>query len=197
VKCVYPVTFEYAKALMIMYVPWSNKNNLKFTDKLATVTEFERLIASNSFPTSVIAQYKRAEFYHKHNKIEVISKKSIPVNLDQDKNHDEYSDYQIYVRTMNHFTSDKPVPSSIGDMSFNIGLNYDWTQTSASHICRSMTRPGESFIEWIKEKYKQEYSTEFEHDVNRNDKNKKLVRTFEFSHFLLVLYLILSFVFLA
>jgi hypothetical protein len=125
VKCVFPVTFEYAKAMMIMYVPWSDKNNLNFSDKSATITEFERLIASKSFPTSVIAQYRRAEMYHKHNKIEVVSKKSIPIDICQYTDQDEYSDYQIFVRAMNHFTNDKPVPSSIGDMSFNVGLNYD------------------------------------------------------------------------
>jgi hypothetical protein len=81
-------------------------------------------------------------------------------------------------------------------MSFNVGLNYDWTKTSASHIHRSITRPGESFTEWIKEQYRKVYLAEFEDDANHNNDNETLVRAYDISLYLLMFSLKISYVFL-
>jgi hypothetical protein len=157
VRPVYPASFEYARAMIMMHVPWSKSRPLDFSDKSATIAKFHRYIASKSFPTSVTAQYKRVEFYNKHGSIEVVSKKTIPTNIEQDDNEDEYSDFRIFARAMNHFSSDKPVPCSIGDLSFDVGLEHDWTVSSSSHIVRDTTTSGDLYMEWIRNQYSKAY----------------------------------------
>ncbi|KAL3799034.1 hypothetical protein HJC23_005173 [Cyclotella cryptica] len=173
VRPVYPATFEYARAMIMMHVPWSNSHPLDFSDKSKTIATFHRYLASKSFPTSVTAQYNRVEYYHKHGNIEVVSKKTIPTNIEQDDNDDEYSDFRVFARAMNHFTSDKPVPCSIGDLSFDVGLEHDWTVTSSSHMIRDTTVSGDLYMEWIKNRYVKAYCTDNdtndEHDHNNTD----------------------------
>jgi hypothetical protein len=166
VRSVYPVTFEYARAMMMMYVPWSNKKHLDFSDRLKTVKEYEHLVRAKQLPTAATAQYTRAKFYHKIKRIEVTAKKMVPIEIDQDEDEDEYSDYRIYARAMNHFTNDKPIPCIIGDMSFNVGTDRDWTQSSSLHIKRNVTLPGNYYVEWIKKKYTQAYSPNDDTEVN-------------------------------
>lgn len=48
---------------------------------------------------------------------------------------------------MNHFTNDKPVPCSIGDISFNVGTDHDWTRLSSSHISQKISRRGETYMD--------------------------------------------------
>lgn len=78
-----------------MHVPWSKQHILYLSDKSKTIAEFVRQIESKLFPALFIAQYKRALFRHKHSKIEVISKKMIPMDIKQVEKNDE-SKQQIY-----------------------------------------------------------------------------------------------------
>lgn len=175
VRPVYPATFEYARAMIMLHVPWSNRHPLDFSDKSATIAAFNRYIASKSFPTSVTAQYKRVEFYHKHGSIEVISKKTIPTNIEQDDNDDEYSDFRVFARAMNHFGSNKPVPCSIGDLSFDVGLEYNWTVTSSSHIVRDTTISGDLYMEWIKTQYSNAYCADNDTAGENSNNNRASV----------------------
>lgn len=95
IRAVYPVTCEYTRAMIIMHVPWSKQHILYLSDKSKTIAEFVRQIESKLFPALFIAQYKRALFRHKHSKIEVISKKMIPMDIKQVEKNDE-SKQQIY-----------------------------------------------------------------------------------------------------
>ncbi len=65
---------------------------------------------------------------------------------------------------MNHVTDKKPVPSSIGEMSFNVGTNHDWTKSSAVNIARSTIIAGDKYADWIKKKYVQSFSRSDEED---------------------------------
>jgi hypothetical protein len=56
-----------------------------------------------------------------------------------------------------------------------------------------MTRPGESFIEWIKEQYRKVYFPESENDAKNNNNNQTVVRTFGILLFILLLSLKSSF----
>jgi hypothetical protein len=176
-RSVYPPSFEYARAVMMMYIPWSKNEHLDFSNKSKTVCDFEHLIRSKYFPTAVTAQYTRAEFYAKHRKIDVISKKMVPIDIEEDEEEDEYSDFRVYAKAMNHFTNNNPVPCSIGDMSFNVGTNHDWTKSTASHIPRILTRSGSSYMEWIKTKYAKAYSSK--DDINKPNDTYRHDRTRE------------------
>lgn len=50
---------------------------------------------------------------------------------------------------MNHFTHDKPLPCSIGDMSVNANIDQNWTNSSSFHITCNIARPGVFYMEWI------------------------------------------------
>lgn len=184
VRAVYPVTFEYARSMIIMYVPWSKNNVLDLSDQSKTVAEFERRIESKLFPTSVIAQYNRALFYYKHSKIEVVSKKTIPIDIAPDEENDEYCDYHIFTRAMNHFTNDEPVPCSIGDLSFNVGTDHDWTQSPSSNIKRMIEKSGDTYMDWIKKQYLNAYSSLEPNEEYISKDTPEPVRTLHFMYVL-------------
>jgi hypothetical protein len=163
--------------MMMLYVPWSNKNPIDFSDKLKTIAKFESLIQTKKLPTAVIAQYTRAKYYQKHEHIEVVAKKMTPLEIDQDNDEDEYSEYRVYARAMNHFTNSKPVPCSIGDMSFNVGTHHNWTHSSSTHIKRNVTLLGDYYMEWIKKAYSKSFSTNKPTYDNRFSGNNTPVRT--------------------
>lgn len=80
IRTTYPVTFEYAKAMMMMYVPWSQTNTLDSSNKSNVILEFESSLTSGYFPTAVATQY-RAEFYHKNKQLKSLPKRLLRLIL--------------------------------------------------------------------------------------------------------------------
>ena len=85
-KPTFPVTYAYAKGIIIQHMPWSKE---KTPTKLLgnqerTIRKFKRMIDTQQLPSSVISQYICAMKYTKQKQLEIIAQKGTvqPFNLD-------------------------------------------------------------------------------------------------------------------
>ena len=75
----YPVTYDYAKGVLIQYKPWSKDKPLTKLLKSGTKTirTFKRMMDKKQFPTCVRNQYILAMTYSRQAKLELLNSKSV------------------------------------------------------------------------------------------------------------------------
>ena len=59
---VYPVSFDYARSVLIFYKPWCGVNRIMLQNKPQVLEEFNEFIMSPECPTTVKQAYVRAKF---------------------------------------------------------------------------------------------------------------------------------------
>ena len=87
----YPVTYEYAKGVLIQYKPWSKDKPLTniLKSRIRTIRTFKRMIDKRQFPSCVRNQYILAMKYSKQAKLEFLNKQSVQQPYDLSNVDDE------------------------------------------------------------------------------------------------------------
>ena len=69
----YPVTYDYAKGVLIQYKPWSKDKKLTklLKDQKKTIRTFKCMIDKKQFPSCVMLQYILAMKYSCQKKLEI------------------------------------------------------------------------------------------------------------------------------
>ena len=125
----YPITYEYAKGIIIQHMPWSKDDppTKLLKDKEKTKRKFKLMIDKLELPSSVISQYICAMKYHKQKKLEITAAKGTeqPFNL-EDMDEEERERY-IAHQHASHFSDNKVLNDEINGMTVDIGTNIDWS----------------------------------------------------------------------
>ena len=72
----FPISYEYARGMLIMHKPWSVNNPLEpiLKDKLRTILTFQDMIQKNKVPYNVKSEYYRVMKHSQEHKKEAIAK---------------------------------------------------------------------------------------------------------------------------
>ena len=142
----YPVTYEYAKGIIIQHMPWSKDNppTKLLKNKERTIRKFKRMIDRLELPTSVVTQYICAMKYQKQKKLEMLAAKGTehPFNL-KDMDEEDRERYIAHQHT-SHFSDNKILNNEINGMTVDIGTDIDW-MVGTFNDPRSMVEDGK---EW-------------------------------------------------
>ena len=150
----YPVTYEYAKGILIQYKPWSKDKPLTnlLKSKSRTIRTFKRMMDKKQFPSCVRNQYILAMKYSKQAKFEFLNKQSIPQPYDLSNMNDEEREAYIAHQNVSHFSDGKHHNKVIDGMTVNIGTNFDWTE-SLFREERDVTIDGTAWVDAIREQH--------------------------------------------
>ena len=125
----YPVTYEYAKGILIQHMPWSKDDTPTelFKSKEKTIRKFKYMIDKMELPTSVVSQYICAMKYSKQKKLELLASKGTeqPYNL-EDMDEEDRERY-IAHQHASHFSDNKVLNNEINGMTVDIGTDIDWS----------------------------------------------------------------------
>ena len=150
----YPVTYEYAKGVLIQYKPWSKDkpltNLLKSTSR--TIRTFKRMMDKKEFPSCVRNQYILAMKYSKKAKLELLNKQSVQQPYDLSNMNDEEREAYIAHQHVSHFSDGKHHNKVIDGMTVDIGTNFDWSESLYKEQ-RGVTIDGTSWVEAIQQQH--------------------------------------------
>ena len=149
----YPVTYEYAKGVLIQYKPWSKDKPLTniLKSRIQTIRTFKRMIDKRQFPLCVRNQYILAMKYSKQAKLEFLNKQSVqqPYNL---SNVDDKKEAYIAHQNVSHFSEGKHHNKVIDGMTVDIGTNFDWSESLYKEQ-RNVTIDGTSWVDTIQQQH--------------------------------------------
>ena len=148
-KAVHPITFEYARGLLILYRPWSKASYLDFRDKQKIIDDAKQMLEKRLVPFNVYAEYHRAQ--NKHKQLDLISKahnEDFDEQL-EDEEDPEYMDQKIQAMNARQFTNTISENDEINSGNVDIGLNHDWS-SSFFKGSRDTKISGEEYIDWAK-----------------------------------------------
>ncbi len=148
----YPVTYEYAKGVLIQHMPWSNDNPITtlLSNKEKTIETFKVMLDNKQFPSSVTSQYKLAIKYLQQAKLEFVHKKSVEEPYDlNNMDEDEIERYMAH-QHVSHFSDNKHHKKVIDGMTVDIGEDLDWTQMRFDGE-RDIRISGELWVDKVRE----------------------------------------------
>ena len=148
----YPVTYDYAKAVLIQHKPWSKAKPLTslLKNKQKTIQVFNKMIQRQEFPSSVTSQYILAVKYSQQRKLELLHSKSVEQPYDLSHMNDDERDRYIAHQQVSHLTDDTVHNKVIHGLSVDIGEDEDWTQFRYDGA-RKTRIPGEHWVDHIRE----------------------------------------------
>ena len=153
-KPVYPVTYEYAKGIVIQHMPWSKENppTKLLQNKQKTIRKFKTMITNKQLPSSVCGQYICAVKYHTQKRLEIIATQGTeqPYNLDDMS--DEERERCIAHQHASHFSEQKYLSNEIDGMMVDIGTDIDWTVKTFTES-RSTKIDGEKWVQYAQDTF--------------------------------------------
>ena len=148
-KAVHPITFEYARGLLILYRPWSKASYLDFRDKEKIINDAKNMLEKRLVPFNVYAEYHRAQ--NKHKQLDLIAK-AHKEDFDEqlgDEEDPEYMEQKIQAMNARQLTNTMSENDEINSGNVDIGLNHDWS-SSFFKGSRDIKISGEDYIDWAK-----------------------------------------------
>lgn len=130
----YPVTYEYARGMLIMHRPWSIRQELTpiLEDKDLTVKIFLSMIGDREFPLRVLSEYNRTVQYSLWYQPECIAKEGKHSDrlLDLECTNDDEAEAYVALEHSRHLSSGESMksPNNFDGTTGNIGLDHDWSQ---------------------------------------------------------------------
>jgi len=115
-KPVYPISFEYARGMILLHKPWSFKKPAfpQKPNKQQTIDIFKQMLHNKTVPTSVITEYLRAVRYSTEIRLDKVAKKGVmQANTDTDGMDADEIDQHLSFLHANQF-SDGPTLSTMG-----------------------------------------------------------------------------------
>ena len=150
----FPVTYEYAKGVLIQYKPWSKDKPLTKLLKSTTDTirTFKHMIDKGQFPTCVKNQYILAMKYSRQHKLELLNSKSVQQPYDMSNMDEEEREAYIAHQQVTHFSDNRHNSNVIDGMTVDIGTDFDWSQTLYKEK-RQVTVDGTLWVDKIRSEH--------------------------------------------
>ena len=130
-KPCYPVTYDYAKGVLIQHKPWCKDKPLTklLKSQLKTIRTFKCMLYKGQFPTCVRNQYILAMKYSCQAKLELLNSKSVQQPYDLSNMDEEEQEACIAHQHGSHFSDNKHHNKVIDGMTVDIGTKFDWSKT--------------------------------------------------------------------
>lgn len=131
-KPVYPISFDYARGMILLHKPWSFKNPAPThtNNKQKTIDIFKQMLHNKTVPTSVITEYLRAVRYSTEIRLDKVANKGVMQgDADTDGMDADEVDQHLGFLHANQFT-DGLQPAMMASQTINIGEHHDWSTTS-------------------------------------------------------------------
>ena len=143
----YPVTYEYAKGIIIQHMPWSKENppTKLLQSKSKTIRKFNRMIDNQQLPSSVVAQFICAMKYKTQKKLEMIAKKGTEQPFNLENMTDEDREQYIAHQHVSHYQDNRIHNNEVDGMTCDIGTHFDWS-TRTFKEPRNIVFPGIEFV---------------------------------------------------
>lgn len=176
-KCTpkFPVDYNYAKAMLVLHVPWSCRHPLDIGNQSKTIALFKSRMDDNLFPLHVKSEYERAVRYSQEYEIEKIVREGV---IGPDSNNDKDSDdndYEDDIAEKNRVANrhacamterGQTLNDQLGGGIVSIGIDHDWTESFFDAYCsiysthgnninrdRDLTVDGREYMNNIVDKY--------------------------------------------
>jgi predicted nucleic-acid-binding protein/DNA replication protein DnaC len=150
----YPVTYEYAKGVLIQHKPWSKDKPLTnlLKSRSRTIQTFKRMMDKKQFPSCVRNQYILAMKYSKQAKLEFLNKQPVQQPYDLSNMDDEEKEAYIAHQNVSHFSDGRHHNKVIDGMTVDIGTNFDWSESLYKED-RDVSIDGTSWVDSIREQH--------------------------------------------
>jgi hypothetical protein len=127
----YPVTIAYARATLIIHMPWREPIFHTMPDT-ECINTFEQLVHSDSFPRSVKLAYnkERCRYYENTTYLEPIQRLEC---YDHDEHQIAKEELEL-IRLMTSISTNVQKTLNIRGLEYDRGLTYDWSQR-ISQVC--------------------------------------------------------------
>ena len=127
----YPVTSSYARATLIIHMPWRDPIFHAMADS-ECINTFERLMHNDNFPRSVKLAYQKEKSRYLENTtyLEPVQKEECYDNDD----HEVPKEEMELIRLMTSISSNVQKTLNIGGLEYDRGLTYDWSHR-ISEVC--------------------------------------------------------------
>ena len=127
----YPVTYNYAKGVLIQHRPWSKEKPLTKTlnSSTKTIYTFKRMMDKGQFPTCVRNQYILAMKYSRQAKLELLNSKSVQQPYNLSSMDEEEQEACIAHQHVAHFSNNRHHNKVIDGMTVDVGTQFDWSET--------------------------------------------------------------------
>lgn len=127
----YPVTTSYARATLIIHMPWRDPVFHLMTDS-ECINTFERLMHSDKFPRSVKLAYlkEKSRYLENTTYLEPVQKEECYDNDD----HEVPKEEMELIRLMTSISTNVQKTLNIGGLEYDRGLTYDWSHR-ISEVC--------------------------------------------------------------
>ena len=152
----YPVSYDYAKGMLVMHKPWSKRHPLKdlLDDEKATISTFLMMIQNNQMPYYVMSEFYRAVKYSQQWQYECIAKRikvNNDINLD-DLDNEELGDH-IHWEHSRHLSAQntQKLDDKVGELRVNLGLDHDWTHNEFKGSRCDDRMPPEEYTDYLKD----------------------------------------------
>lgn len=128
-KPVYPVTYGYARSVIIQHMPWSEANppTELLKDQNKTIQKFKSMIDKRELPSSIYNQYICAIKYSNQKRLELIAKEGLETSYDLENMTEEERDRCIAHQHASNFSTDKYLNNEINGSIVDIGEDFDWS----------------------------------------------------------------------
>jgi len=122
---VYPPTVAYARATLIIHLPW-RKAEYHIMKDSECITQFYLSIEAKKFPTSVILAYSKAKQQQQKGRqyLEPVHKQEQYEETDEGISKQE----EDLIRAMKSITSNMSKSITLNGYDYNRGLHYDWSK---------------------------------------------------------------------
>ena len=127
----YPVTSSYARATLIIHMPWRDPIFHAMADS-ECINTFERLMHNDNFPRSVKLAYQKEKSRYLENTtyLEPVQKEECYDNDD----HEVPKEEMELIRLMTSISTNVQKTLNIGGLEYDRGLTYDWSDR-VSEVC--------------------------------------------------------------
>lgn len=155
-KPCYPVTYEYARGMLVMHLPWDSDNPLQdiLKDRDLTIRIFMRMIGNREFPLYVLAEYNRVVSYALRYRFECIAKegKHNTDGFDTGCCDEDLQDTYVNWEHSCHLSSGEGMKSNntFDEMRGDIGLHHDWSIPFFDGERAADTMEGSSYVNYLK-----------------------------------------------
>ena len=183
-KPCYPVTYEYARGMLVMHLPWDKDNPLDdiLNDHDLTIRIFLRMVGNREFPLYVLAEYNRVVSYALRYRFECIAKegKHSAEGFDVNDCDEDLQDTYVNWEHSCHISSGEGMKSNstFNEMHGDIGLQHDWSMPFFKGIRATDTMDGCNYVNYLRQTFYDRESDEESGHVfiprNKNGKPYKL-----------------------
>ena len=143
-KLTYPVSYDYARGMLLMHKPWSKEKPLTnlLKNKKKTIRTFQHMIDYQLLPSIIIAQYICAMKYKHQKKLEIIASEGTQYPIDFSKMFERQKEQYIAFQHLSHFTDNKAHKCLLDGKTVDIGTDIDWTVSTFDKL-RKTSNDGE------------------------------------------------------